>query len=37
MQQFYSQISGWGKYAPETVITNHDLEDKIDTTHEWIM
>ena len=37
MQQLYSQISGWGKYAPETVITNHDLEKKIDTTHEWIM
>ncbi len=37
MQQFYSQISGWGKYAPEKVLTNHDLEKMVDTSHEWIV
>jgi 3-oxoacyl-[acyl-carrier-protein] synthase-3 len=37
MTQFYSQISGWGKYAPEKVITNYDLEKMIDTSHDWII
>ncbi|MEM7347352.1 MAG: beta-ketoacyl-ACP synthase 3, partial [Chloroflexota bacterium] len=33
----YSQITGWGKYAPERVLTNYDLEKTIDTSHEWIV
>jgi len=37
MQQFYSQISGWGKYTPAKVLTNHDLEKMVDTSHEWIV
>jgi 3-oxoacyl-[acyl-carrier-protein] synthase-3 len=37
MTQLYSQISGWGKYLPEKIITNHDLEKMVDTSHEWIM
>jgi 3-oxoacyl-[acyl-carrier-protein] synthase-3 len=37
MQQLYSQISGWGKYVPEKVLTNHDLEKMVDTSHEWIV
>ncbi|GAB4422652.1 MAG: ketoacyl-ACP synthase III [Anaerolineae bacterium] len=37
MQQYYSQISGWGKYAPEKVLTNFDLEKMVDTSHEWIV
>ncbi len=37
MQQRYSQISGWGKYVPEKVITNFDLEETLDTSNEWII
>ncbi len=33
----YSQISGWGKYVPEKVITNFDLEKTLDTSNEWIV
>ncbi len=32
----YSQISGWGKYVPEKVLTNFDLEKMVDTNDEWI-
>jgi 3-oxoacyl-[acyl-carrier-protein] synthase-3 len=31
-----SRITGTGSYAPSTVITNTDLEKKIDTSDEWI-
>jgi 3-oxoacyl-[acyl-carrier-protein] synthase III len=31
-----STITGWGHYAPEKVLTNHDLEKMVDTTDEWI-
>lgn len=37
MTQMYSQISGWGKYAPQNIVTNYDLEKTLDTSHEWIM
>jgi 3-oxoacyl-[acyl-carrier-protein] synthase-3 len=37
MAQRYGNIIGWGKYVPENVITNFDLEKKIDTTDEWIV
>jgi 3-oxoacyl-[acyl-carrier-protein] synthase-3 len=37
MQRRYSQISGWGKYTPEKVLTNYDLEKMVDTSHEWIV
>ncbi len=30
-------ITGWGAALPPTVITNHDLEQTIDTSHEWIV
>ncbi len=30
------RISGWGAYAPETVLTNADLERIVDTSDEWI-
>ncbi|MBE4909356.1 ketoacyl-ACP synthase III [Bacillus luteolus] len=29
-------ILGIGRYVPEQIITNHDLEKKMDTTDEWI-
>lgn len=33
----YSQVSGWGKYIPERVLTNYDLEKMIDTSNDWIV
>ena len=32
----YARITGWGKYVPERVLTNFDLEKMVDTTDEWI-
>jgi len=32
----YSRISGTGRYLPERVLTNHDLEQMVDTSDEWI-
>ena len=32
----YAQIVGWGCVTPDKVITNHDLEQIVDTTDEWI-
>jgi len=32
----YSRILGTGRYLPENVLTNKDIEDIIDTTDEWI-
>lgn len=32
----YAHITGWGKYVPETVITNEDLSRFIDTSDSWI-
>lgn len=33
----YAKIAGWGKYVPEKILTNHDLEQMVDTTDEWIV
>ncbi len=33
----YSRITGTGSYLPERVLTNKDLEKKVDTTHDWIV
>ena len=32
----YAQIIGWGYCVPDKVITNHDLEQIVDTNDEWI-
>jgi 3-oxoacyl-[acyl-carrier-protein] synthase-3 len=32
----YSKIAGTGRYLPERVLTNADLEDIVETTDEWI-
>ena len=32
----YSKITGTGRYLPERVLTNADLEDIVETTDEWI-
>jgi len=33
----YARIIGTGSYLPQTVLTNADLEQKIETTAEWIV
>ena len=33
----YSKILGTGGYLPEKVLTNHDLEKMVQTSHEWII
>lgn len=33
----YAKITGWGKYVPEKVLTNADLEKLVDTNDEWIV
>ena len=33
----YGNIIGWGKYVPSRVITNADLEKRLDTSDEWIV
>lgn len=30
-------ITGWGTALPPKVLTNHDLEQTIDTSHDWII
>ena len=32
----FSRITGTGGYLPERILTNHDLEEMVDTTDEWI-
>jgi len=32
----YSRIAGTGRYLPERVLSNHELESIVDTTEEWI-
>jgi 3-oxoacyl-[acyl-carrier-protein] synthase-3 len=32
----YARVTGWGKYVPERVLTNSDLEKMVDTSDEWI-
>ncbi|MCC5932736.1 MAG: ketoacyl-ACP synthase III [Candidatus Cyclonatronum sp.] len=36
MIRYYGKLTGYGKYIPETVVTNADLSARIDTTDEWI-
>ncbi len=31
-----AEITGWGKYVPEKILTNHDLAQMVDTNDEWI-
>lgn len=33
----YARIAGTGSYLPERVVTNHDLEKTVDTSHAWIV
>ena len=34
--QKYARMTGWGKYVPERILTNLDLEKMVDTSDEWI-
>jgi 3-oxoacyl-[acyl-carrier-protein] synthase-3 len=36
MPERYAKITGWGKYVPERVLTNADLEKMVETSDEWI-
>ena len=33
---YRSQVIGCGAFLPETILTNHDLAQKVDTSDEWI-
>jgi 3-oxoacyl-[acyl-carrier-protein] synthase-3 len=33
----YGRITGWGKYVPDQVLTNFDLEKMVDTSNQWIV
>lgn len=33
----YSRITGTGSYLPERIVTNQELESRIDTSDEWIV
>jgi 3-oxoacyl-[acyl-carrier-protein] synthase-3 len=33
----YSKIAGTGSFLPNKILTNHDLEKIVDTSHEWIV
>ena len=30
-------ITGWGTGLPDKIVTNHDLEKTLDTSHDWIV
>ena len=30
-------ITGVGKYFPDNIVTNHDLESLVETDHDWIV
>ena len=32
----YSRIAGTGSYLPENIVTNQDLEKRVETSDEWI-
>src|SRR4051812_28044150 len=33
----YARITGTGSYLPDQVLTNKDLESRVDTSDEWIV
>jgi len=37
MAKIYGKITGWGAYAPPRIVTNHELEATLDTSHDWIV
>ena len=37
MTKTYGKITGWGAYAPDNIVTNHDMAERYDTSHDWIV
>ncbi len=37
MSLYTARIAGLGMYVPDQVVTNHDLEKIMDTSHDWIV
>jgi 3-oxoacyl-[acyl-carrier-protein] synthase III len=37
MSQYRSRILGMGAYVPSNVVTNNDLADMMETSHDWIV
>lgn len=33
----FSRITGTGSYLPSKILTNHDLESMVETSHDWIV
>ncbi len=33
----HAHVTGWGRYVPEHILTNADLEKMVDTNDEWIV
>lgn len=33
----YAHIIGWGKYLPQRVLSNEEISETVDTSHEWIV
>lgn len=33
----YAHVTGWGIEVPERILTNHDLEQMVETSDEWII
>lgn len=32
-----SRVTGWASVLPDNIVTNHDLEKTLDTSHDWIV
>jgi 3-oxoacyl-[acyl-carrier-protein] synthase-3 len=37
MNKINSKILGTGSYLPKNIVTNYDLEKRLDTSHDWIV
>ena len=37
MGEIFGRIIGWGAYTPSQVLTNFDLEQRLNTSNEWIV
>mgnify|MGYP001310463232 CR=1 FL=1 len=37
MSEIFSKILSTGSYLPEKILTNHDIEKIVDTSHDWIV
>ena len=37
MGKTYGKIIGWGAYTPDNIVTNHDMAEEYNTSHDWIV